>query len=74
MNLNSLFNSCIGMHKNKINNINKKTRETIELVKKYGYDTKQALHSYKLLDFLERYENASFKALKKALYYKDREK
>ncbi|MCS4475861.1 hypothetical protein JQ032_09960 [Clostridium botulinum] len=51
MNLNSLFNSCIGMHKNKINNINKKTRETIELVKKYGYDTKQALHSYKLLDF-----------------------
>ncbi|WP_236883798.1 hypothetical protein [Clostridium botulinum] len=74
MNLNNLFNSCIGMHKNKINNINKKTKGTIELVKKYGYDTKQALHSYKLLDFFERYENTSFKALKKALYYKDREK
>ncbi|ACA44977.1 hypothetical protein FDC22_15560 [Clostridium botulinum] len=62
------------MHKNKINNINKKTKGTIELAKKYGYDTKQALHSYKLLDFLERYENTSFKALKKALYYKDWEK
>lgn len=33
MNLNSLFNSCIGMHKNKINNINKETEGTIELVK-----------------------------------------
>ncbi|WP_243426234.1 hypothetical protein [Clostridium botulinum] len=74
MNLNSLFNSCIGMHKSKINNINKGTKGTIKLVKKYGYDTKQALHSYRLLDFLERYENTGFKDFKKALYYKDWEK
>jgi len=33
MNLNSLFNSCIVIYKNEINNINKETEGTIELVK-----------------------------------------
>lgn len=56
MNLPYLFHACKGMFFNKSRYIEKGTSGTMHLVDKHGYDTKQALHAYRILDFLWRYK------------------
>ena len=71
MNLPYLWDACIGMHYNKFKLLQKGTKGTQYLVDKYGYDTKQAQHCYRVLDFLERYYNNSFSDFKQAIWYND---
>lgn len=64
MNLPYLYNSCKGMYFEKMKRLEQGTQTTQILVDKYGYDTKQALHAYRVLDFCisisqgEFFENA----------------
>ena len=69
MNLPYLYNACIGMHITKKKQIDKGTEGTQHLVDKYGYDTKQAMHSIRILDFLRRFANNDFSNFKEAIYY-----
>lgn len=69
MNLPYLYDACIGMHLNKKGQISKGTAGTQHLVDKFGYDTKQAMHSLRVLDFLKRFANNGFTDFKKAIWY-----
>lgn len=60
MNTPYLFNSCRGMYLNKMKYLTKGTEGTQHLVDKFGYDTKQALHAYRILDFAIMFANNHF--------------
>jgi predicted nucleotidyltransferase len=74
MNLPYLFRACIGMHLNKLRDIDKGTEGTQHLVQLYGYDTKQAMQSYRVLDFLHRFYDNDFTDFKKAIWYTEDER
>lgn len=74
MNLPYLWNACFGMHHQKMAKLDKGTSGTKNLVELYGYDTKQALHAYRVLDFLERFAETEFKDFKQAMTYNDQER
>lgn len=69
MNLKYLYDACIGMHYNKMKYLEKGTEGTKHLVDKFGYDTKQALHAWRILDFLRRFADTDFNDFKKAIWY-----
>lgn len=69
MNLPHLFNACGGMHLNKMKLLTKGTEGTQYLVDAFGYDTKQALHAYRILNFIERFEQTDFKDFKWSMTY-----
>jgi predicted nucleotidyltransferase len=71
INLSNLWDAGQGMSQNKFNNLKKGTSGTRHLVDKYGYDTKQALHCYRCLDLLERYNAFGFLNFKQALWYEE---
>jgi predicted nucleotidyltransferase len=73
MNLRNLFNTCAQMYFHKKGQINSGTENTQNLIDKYGYDTKQAMDSLRILDFLHRYADNEFTDFKKAIYYQDGE-
>lgn len=73
MNLPALYDACIGMHLTKQNQIDKGTEGTRHLVAKYGYDTKQAMHSLRILEFLGRFADNNFTDFKKAIWYNTEE-
>jgi predicted nucleotidyltransferase len=73
MNLPYLYDACIGMHITKKHQIDKGTAGTQYLVDKFGYDTKQAMHSLRVLDFLARFADGKFNDFKKAIWYEDGE-
>lgn len=69
MNLPYLYESCHGMWHTKFINLEKGTEGTQHLVERYGYDTKQALHCFRALDFLERYYKTRFFDFGKSIWY-----
>jgi predicted nucleotidyltransferase len=71
MNLPYLYNACVGMHHEKVNHLLKGTETTQVLVDKFGYDTKQALHALRVLDFLKRFCYNEFTDFKEAIYYQE---
>jgi hypothetical protein len=73
MNLPYLYDACIGMYYNKKNFIDKGTEGTQYLVDKFGYDTKHAMHSLRVLDFLERFAGNYFTDFKQAIWYENDE-
>lgn len=68
-NLPVMYEACIGMHKQRIKALSKGSASTKHLVEKYGYCTKNAMHSYRYLDFLSRF--AVYCDFEKALRYTD---
>jgi uncharacterized protein len=74
MNLPYLYKACKGMFFNKMKYLDKGTEGTIHLVQQYGYDTKQALHAYRILDFIKRFADTSFTDFKFAMQYSDEER
>lgn len=71
MNLPYLYNACLGMCANKGSKLKKATSGTEHLLMRYGYDTKQAQHCYRILDFLQRFKDTNFTNFKRAITYKD---
>lgn len=69
MNLPYLYDACIGMHITKKKQVDKGTEGTQYLVDKFGYDTKQAMHSLRILDFLHRFAQTNFNDFKYAIKY-----
>ncbi|MTV48464.1 hypothetical protein GJ688_05630 [Heliobacillus mobilis] len=63
-----LFRNCIGTVKEKLKNLRKGTSTTAHLVREFGYDTKEALHAYRLLDLLRRFVAYGWD-FQKALWY-----
>lgn len=55
MNLPYFFSACHGMHHQKMKQLKKGTEGTQHLVDQFGYDTKQASHAYRVLDFIIRF-------------------
>lgn len=74
MNLPHLYNSCGGMFLSKMKLLKKGTDGTQHLVDTFGYDTKQALHAYRVLDFIVRFANTDFEDFKKAMTYNEQER
>lgn len=74
MNLPYLYRACKGMYFNKIKYLDKGTEGTKHLVEKYGYDTKQALHAFRILDFIERFAETDFNDFQYAMTYNDNER
>lgn len=74
MNLPYFFRSSFGMFNERFKYLTKGTKDTKELVEKFGYDTKQASQGYRILDFLIRYHDRDFKDFKGAIYYNDEER
>lgn len=73
MNLPYLFNACYGMYLTKMKQVEKGTSGTQHLVDQFGFDTKQALHSIRILDFLKRFADNNFTDFKEAIEYEDDE-
>jgi len=71
MNLPKLFNALGGTFLQKMKLLPKGTEGTQFLVDLFGYDTKQAQHAFRMLDFAVRYEATGFKDVEKALRYED---
>lgn len=69
MNLPRLFNSCGGTFLQKMKLLPKGTEGTQLLVDKFGYDTKQAQHAYRNLNFIVRYAETDFTDVEHALRY-----
>lgn len=69
MNLPRLFDACNGMHTEKMKQLSKGTEGTQYLVDKFGYDTKQALHAYRILNFIVRFEATNFEDFEGAMKY-----
>jgi predicted nucleotidyltransferase len=76
MNLPYFYNACKGMYFNKMGYLDKGTEGTQHLIQKYGYCTKNALHAFRVLDFIERFASCEFKNFQWAMTYDeyDREK
>ncbi|MBM7866394.1 hypothetical protein GTO89_07185 [Heliobacterium gestii] len=55
MNRAGLYRHCLGTAKEKLRTLRKGTETTLPLVRRYGYDTKEALHAFRLLDLVKRY-------------------
>jgi predicted nucleotidyltransferase len=69
MNLPYLYNSSVGMFLNKMKYLERGSGATQHLVERYGYDTKQAMHAYRLLSILQWFmDRGSFE---KAIRYDD---
>lgn len=69
MNLPYLYMACLGTSKDKKQTMEKGTSNTKYLVDKYGYDTKAAMTSIRMLDFLTRYANNNFSNFEKSIRY-----
>lgn len=69
INLPYLYNACAGTHIQKMNALNKGTEGTQHLVDKFGFDTKQAVHAYRVENFPVRFEATGFTDFKKAMTY-----
>lgn len=65
MNLPYLYNACDGMFLNKMKLLKKGTD---------GTQHKQALHAYRVLDFIVRFADTDFKDFKKAMTYNEQER
>ncbi|QGG48705.1 DNA polymerase beta superfamily protein [Heliorestis convoluta] len=73
MNRPGLYRACIGHSKEKIKNLRKGTATTKDAVAQKGYDTKEALHAYRLLDLLERYYHYEWD-FGRAIWYPEEER
>lgn len=74
MNLPYLYRACKGMYFNKMKQLDKGTESTHHLVERYGYSTKEAMHVYRILDFIERFYNNDFTDFKQAIEYTENER
>ena len=65
-NLPYLYNACVGMSLRKRKGMDKYS-ESMEYSRQFGYNIKEAAHSFRMLDFLERY--AKFGSFADAIWY-----
>ncbi|MFS0905642.1 nucleotidyltransferase domain-containing protein [Priestia aryabhattai] len=69
MNLPQMYKSLKGTYFEKMKNLDKGTEGTKYLVEQFTYDTKQAQHAYRYLDFGIKYAEKDFESVEYALRY-----
>lgn len=74
INLSQLFKSSGGMYLNRLKKLGKGTEGTQHLVDAHGYNTKEALHTFRTLNLPIRFANNGFKDFGDALKYNDTER
>lgn len=74
MNLPYLFNACDGMHFRKKKGITNYNKNTLFMKNKFGYNTKEACHAYRILDACIRYAKNGFESFQDAILYNDTER
>lgn len=76
MNLPYLYDATVGIARGKLNDLTKGTSGTADLVAKFGYDTKQAMHCIRCLEVLERFADSGFSDFGGAIWFEgdDRER
>lgn len=74
MNLPYLYKACKGMFLSKSKNIEHGNSATTYLVDRYGYDSKSAMHAYRILDFIERFAQNEFSDFEGAMKYDQQER
>ncbi|WP_157801001.1 DNA polymerase beta superfamily protein [Bacillus solitudinis] len=72
MNLPYLYKACRGMYESKSKYIAKGNKGTYSLVEQFGYDSKSAMHAYRILDFIERFAKNEFTDFYTAMQYDDK--
>ena len=70
-NLVYLYQSSMGTFASRMKGLDKVTGNTEQLVNTHGYNTKQAMQAYRILDLLDRFFKNEFKDFKSAIYYSD---
>lgn len=73
MNIPKMFDACVGSANEKYKHLDG-TAGTQHLVEAYGYDTKQAMHCYRNLDFLTKFHNHGFIDFAEILRYNGRDR
>lgn len=73
-NLPRMFSACYHTSEEKESGLFQGTITTKPLIEIYGYNTKEALHAYRNLDFLCRFHATEFQDFKAALKYNEQDK
>ncbi|URJ76367.1 nucleotidyltransferase domain-containing protein (plasmid) [Bacillus velezensis] len=74
INLPQLYKTCKGMYFNRLKRIDKSTIGTKDLIQEFGYNTKEAMHAYRTLDFIIRFALTGFRDFEAAIKYQDYER
>ncbi|MED1125433.1 DNA polymerase beta superfamily protein [Bacillus atrophaeus] len=69
INLPQLYKSSKGMYFSRLKKIDKGTSSTQHLVEEFGYNTKEAMHTYRTLDLIVRFAATDFKDFESSLRY-----
>ena len=69
MNLPYLYDATIGIARGKYNDLTKGTSGTADLVARFGYDTKQAMHCIRCLEILDRFADSGFSDFGKSIWF-----
>lgn len=67
MNLPKLWSATLGIYEGKMQRLERGTESTQILVERYGYDTKQAMHSIRSLMVLRRFADSGFSDFGRAI-------
>lgn len=67
MNLPKLWSATLGIYEGKMQRLERGTESTQMLVERYGYDTKQAMHSIRSLMVLRRFADSGFSDFGRAI-------
>lgn len=71
MNLPYLYQSSMGTFTSRMKSLEKVIGNSEQLVNTHGYNTKQAMQAYRILDLLDRFYKNEFKDFKSAIHYSD---
>ena len=71
MNLPYLYDGIMGIARGKYGNMMKGTAGTANLVARFGYDTKQAMHCIRSLEVLEKFAGNGFSDFGKAIWFEE---
>jgi predicted nucleotidyltransferase len=74
MNIPYLYKACKGMYDSKTKLIEKGNEGTHYIVEQFGYDSKSAMHAYRIMDFIERFAEIGFTNFQTAIKYDDKER
>ncbi len=69
MNLPYLYDGMMGIARGKFGNMLKGTSGTADLVARFGYDTKQAMHCVRSMEVLERFAENGFSDFGEAIWF-----
>lgn len=71
MNLPYLYDACVGMYFQKRKSMTVSSPAKAQDIAEHGYNRKDALHAFRIANFLRRYAHQDFQDFGKAIWYED---